>query len=208
MITSELHFSTAGIFSGLNNLQNLTIEPSFRNVCGFTEVEINHYLLPYLESWAKSQALPIQALNTELQAWYGGYYFGKNANTVAIYHPDSLLKAVQKQQLENFWGVSDTPTYIIDQLKRYYSSIEYRLYALERLPVSPDSLGAFDASSVSLSALMFQAGYLTVTAYNAQPSIYYLGYPNHEVSITSQQLIKHLELNFEKTAGHPNTDIC
>lgn len=186
-ITGVTSFSKAGLFSGLNNLQVLTFDAKYDALCGYTDVEIDHYFTPYLADWAQNNNGDVAVIREQLRDWYNGYRFGKKA--IAVYNPFSLTNAMSQQELQNFWIQSGTPTFLIEELKKKYRASEYQLLNPEKFEVTNDTLGAFDIGMVPLPTLMFQTGYLTISSYDAEQNIYHLGYPNREVRTAAQNYL-------------------
>ena len=194
-ITGVTSFSKAGLFSGLNNLDVLTLDEKYNAICGYTDAEIDHYFTPYLADWAKKTNADPTMLREQLKYWYNGYSFSE---TMAIvYNPFSVTNAVAKNKFENFWTQSGTPTFLINELKKKYRASEYRLLNPEKFNITTDALGAFDIGMISLPALMFQTGYLTITNHDAQRNIYSLGYPNREVRTTAQDYLLAIFTNID-----------
>ncbi len=186
-ITGVTSFSKAGLFSGLNNLQVLTLDSKYGAVCGYTDTEIDHYFAPYLANWVQKTDNSAVVLRELLRDWYNGYHFGKK--TVAVYNPFSLTNAMYHQELQNFWVQSGTPTFLINELKKKYRASEYQLLNPEKFEITNDALGAFDVGMVPLPTLMFQTGYLTISSYDAGQDSYNLGYPNREVRTAAQNYL-------------------
>jgi hypothetical protein len=186
-ITGVTSFSKAGLFSGLNNLAILTLDEKYNAICGYTDAEIDHYFTLYLADWAQKTNHNPAILREQLKDWYNGYSFSETITTV--YNPFSITNAIAKNKFENFWTQSGTPTFLINELKKKYRASEYRLLNPEKFTITNDALGAFDIGMVSLPALMFQTGYLTITNHDIQRNIYSLGYPNHEVRTAAQDYL-------------------
>ncbi len=94
-------FSKAGAFSGLNNLETITLDKQWAAVCGYTDQEIDHYFAPYIQAWADQQNISYQQLRQQIKDWYNGYKFG--VDVLSIYNPFSVICALKKQNYENFW---------------------------------------------------------------------------------------------------------
>jgi hypothetical protein len=186
-ITGVTSFSKAGLFSGLNNLQVLTLDDKYGAICGYTDAEIDHYFALYLADWSQKSGSSAMVLRAQLRDWYNGYYFGKK--TDAVYNPFSLTNAMFQQAFQNFWIQSGTPTFLINELKKKHRASEYQLLNPEKFEITDDGLGVFDVGMVSLPALMFQTGYLTIASYDADQDIYHLGYPNREVRMAAQNYL-------------------
>ena len=186
-ITGVTSFSKAGLFSGLNNLAVLTLDSKYGAVCGYTDTEIDYYFKSYLADWAQKNNHDIAILREQLRDWYNGYSFSETIATV--YNPFSITNAIAKNKFENFWTQSGTPTFLIRELQKKYRASEYKLLDPEKFTITNDTLGVFDIGMVSLPALMFQTGYLTITSHDAQRDIYRLGYPNREVRTAAKDYL-------------------
>lgn len=181
LITGVSAFARAGLFSGINNLEVITLVNKFSGICGYTDQEVDHYFTGYIKAWAVRESLPDDELRGQIKDWYNGYQFGKNVPTV--YNPFSLMNALAAQEFNNFWIQSGTPTFLIEELKKYYSQHGNIIVDFESLEVSADILQAFDVGEIPLPALMFQAGYITLSGYDEMNGLYSLEYPNKEVEI-------------------------
>ena len=186
-ITGVSSFTKAGLFSGINNLQVLTLEPNYAGICGYTEEEVDRNLAGYIDQWCEKEGQSKDALRAKIKEFYNGYAFG--ANVVKVYNPFSLMHALHKQRLENFWFQSGTPTFLVHELEKKYRQEEYRLFDPETFRVSRELLASFDVGTTPLPALMFQTGYLTIRDYDAERSLYSLGYPNSEVQDSMQKYL-------------------
>ena len=197
-ITGVTSFSKAGLFSGLNNLYVITLNSAYGAICGYTDAEVDHYFTPYLADWAKKSHSDIISLRAQLRDWYNGYRFGKTVPTV--YNPFSITNAMHQQEFQNFWIQSGTPTFLIDELKKEYRISKYQLLEPEKFEMTSSDLGAFDIGMISLPALMFQTGYLTISSYDQQYDMYCLSYPNQEVRTAAQNYL--LAVFMDTTIGN------
>jgi hypothetical protein len=185
-ITGVSSFTKAGLFSGINNLQTITLNDRYAGVCGYTEQEIVDYFDPYIRVWANNQNISQETLYAKIKEWYNGYHFGKNM--LAVYNPFSFMHALNAQDFTNFWIQSGTPTFLIEEFKREYSKQGDIAVDPEGMEVTEDILQAFDVGAMPLPVLMFQAGYLTITGYDQEYDLYSIGYPNQEVKMAFKGL--------------------
>jgi len=192
-ITGVNSFAKAGLFSGINNLQTITLNHEMATICGYTDLEVNRYFFEYMQAWAKQKQMSYEELRTEIKKWYNGYCFAPDA--ISVYNPFSLMKALKERNFKNFWFESGTPTFLIDQFKKESRQIEYQMLTLEDISISEGTLGIFDVGKTPLTTLMFHTGYLTITGYNDIHRWYTLGYPNQEVK-------KALEVYFLEVFTH------
>jgi Predicted AAA-ATPase/PD-(D/E)XK nuclease superfamily len=178
-ITGVSSFAKAGLFSGINNLEILTLDPQYAAICGYTDHEIDHNFKEHINAWGQRNNISYADLRKEIKAWYNGYSFGHNVPSV--YNPFSVMNAFNKQIFHNFWFESGMPTFLVEILKKEYASFDP-----EKLEVTASALGNFDVGSTPLMALMFQTGYLTIKDYSPERKRYMLDYPNEEVKDSLQ----------------------
>jgi Predicted AAA-ATPase/PD-(D/E)XK nuclease superfamily len=161
-ITGVSKFSRVSIFSDLNNLNDLTIDPRFEGICGITQSEMESHFEEELKKYD-----PIK-----IKKWYNGYHWG---NGESVYNPFSMLNFFIKESFQNYWFETGTPTFLINIAKNQ------KLYDFEKMEVGSTQLAAYDVEHLQLLPLMFQTGYLTIKNYDEEVGIYTLDYPNLEV---------------------------
>ncbi len=164
-ITGVSKFSKVSLFSGLNNLVDITLSPMFATICGWTEDELTRVFARHLEG-----------KNIEdIRRWYNGYsWLGEK-----VYNPFSLLNFFREGIFRNYWFESGTPTFLIELLKER----RYPIPDMERIEVSDTLISAFDVDFIDPENLLFQAGYLTVAGFEQMgaKTFYRLTYPNMEI---------------------------
>ena len=176
-ITGITKFSQLSIFSTINNLKNVTLNPLFAAICGITEDEVKTVLSEDLREMATHNNCTVEEMFQKVKDRYDGYHFA--AVSPDIYNPFSLLNAFGDRQLDNYWFSSGTPTFLIRQLLHFRTDI----MSLEKLEV-PSS--AFDQPTENMHdalPLLYQSGYLTIKNYDREGEIYTLSIPNQEVRI-------------------------
>ena len=175
-LTGVTKMGSLSIFSGLNNLQDISMHPAYVEICGVTEAEIRTFFHDDILSLAVQQSVSPEDVYRELKNRYDGYHFCED--TVGLYNPFSLLNALESRKLRNYWFATGTPTYLVTLLKKN----NYDLSMLEEdVIASGDSLGNI-GSDTNPVAVLFQSGYLTIKRYDAESEMYFLGFPNKEVS--------------------------
>ena len=166
-ITGVSKFSKVSIFSDLNHLVDLTLDPNFAALCGYTQAELEHYFKPFIES------MPNETLE-KMKIWYNGYSW--NAKTF-VYNPFSVLKFFGTKQYRNYWFETGTPTFLVRLLRKKFE------YKLEETIVSDLILESFTLEKfddLDINSLLLQTGYLTIK--NITPhGKFVLNYPNKEV---------------------------
>ena len=176
-ITGITKFSQLSIFSTLNNITNISLQPEFAAICGITGEEIDTQMQPDVTRLAEEYEVTPQEMREMLRDTYDGYRFSRNSPD--IYNPFSLMKAFNQRELQNYWFESGTPSYLIRQLRRFRTDIT----KLDDLVV-PSS--AFDQPTENMRnalPLLYQSGYMTIKGYDRWEQAYTLGIPNKEVRV-------------------------
>ena len=184
-ITGVSMFSKAGVFSGMNNPQNISMDPQFAGICGYTDEELDLYFPEYITAWADSENIPFKEVREGLRTWYNGYRFSEKP--LSVYNPFSILNALHRKQFQNFWFETGSPSFVIKQLQNKYRQKEWALFDLEHFKSSRSLLGTIDMDTIPLPTLLFQTGYLTLASYDKQANNYRLKFPNHEVKTALNQ---------------------
>lgn len=183
-ITGVSKFAKASIFSGLNNLLELSNEPESADLLGYTQEELETFFNDYLIGLAHKQNQSIESTKEKIKLWYNGYQFSKAP--IKVYNPYSIGYLFSSKEFNNYWFLSGTPTFLIEQLKKS----PLKLTNLENNVYDIGMLGTFQLIDLPLETLLFQSGYLTIKEYDEQYNAYRLTYPNAEI----RQSMKLLEL--------------
>ena len=173
-ITGVSKFSKVSLFSGLNNLKDITLDPRYSAICGYTEADLDSVFAPELPGLDREQ----------IRDWYNGYSWRGDEK---VYNPFDLLLLFDSREFKAHWFETGSPSFLIETLfERRLSSL-----ALEEMIGTDDLLSKFDVGDIGTEALLFQTGYLTIAEERklGGKTLYRLGYPNHEVK---QSLNEHL----------------
>jgi len=180
-VTGVTKFAKTSLFSGINNLNDISIKPEADAILGYTYEEINTNFDEYLQQIAVDKPLP--TLLEAMQRWYNGYRFSDKETKV--YNPFSVLYYLKDKKLRNYWFQSGTPTFLINLLRQQYNDLS----DLKKMELDPDSLVSFQINDIPLVPLLFQAGYLTFVDYNANEDKFILGFPNFEVEASFKKFL-------------------
>ena len=176
-LTGITKFSQLSIFSELNNLKNISMDPQFAALCGISVEEVEEQMADYLEDLATAQDMsPTEALKA-LKRQYDGYHFSWPSPD--MFNPFSLLNALQDRRLKSYWFESGTPTFLIEMLRKFN-------VAPSMLKPTKTMASAFDAPTESMTSiipLLYQSGYYTIKEYNRMGDLYMLDIPNNEIRI-------------------------
>ena len=174
LLTGVSKFSKVSLFSGLNNLKDVTLDPRYSAVCGYTDTDLDTVFAPELPGLDRD----------EIRRWYNGYdWLGGEK----VYNPFDILLLFDTRKFKAHWFETGTPRFLIDTLlRRGVASPE-----LDGMVGTDALLSAFDVDEMATEALLFQTGYLTIRDVEecSGRTRYRLDYPNHEVR---QSLNEHL----------------
>ncbi len=187
-LTGVSKFSKVSLFSGLNNLTDITIDPPYSAICGYTEEDLDTVFAPELPGLDRD----------EIRNWYNGYSWRGQEK---VYNPFDILLLFRRQSFEAYWFETGTPTFLIETLL----SRGIGALALDNMLGSDDLLSAFDVDHIATEALLFQTGYLTIiqTEPRGSRTYYRLSYPNQEVRQSlNESLLNHLTGSPAQQAEH------
>ena len=166
LLTGVSRFSKVSLFSELNNLTDLTLDPRYSTICGYTEADLERVFAPELAGLDRER----------IREWYDGYAW-RGADRV--YNPFDVLLLFDSREFEAHWFETATPSFLVETLmKRRVGSVEVECMAGTR-----ELLSTFDVERIEPEALLFQTGYLTIRGEEDRGGrpLYRLGYPNREV---------------------------
>lgn len=175
-ITGVSKFSKVSLFSGLNNLEDITISPRYSALCGCTDEDVDTVFAPELPGLDRE----------EIRRWYNGYnWLGES-----VYNPFDLLLLFRNREFKPYWFETGTPTFLVKLLaeRQVFTPTLGQTVAEDTL------LSTFDVDIIPPEALMFQAGYLTIDSVWKIPGRqeFTLKYPNKEVQASlNDSLLKH-----------------
>lgn len=177
-LTGVSKFATTGIFSGLNNLKDLTVDARYSAICGYTQADLETAFSDYLEG------LDMDAM----RVWYNGYSWTGDT----VYNPFDVLLFLDERIYKAWWFETGTPTFLLKLLAEKPRTLP----ELDGLVTDEELLGSFDIENLRPETVLFQAGYLTIKEWssNSDEGISYrLGFPNREVrSAFSRSLLGNL----------------
>ncbi|MBO8449141.1 MAG: ATP-binding protein [Bacteroidetes bacterium] len=176
MLTGVTKFGKVSVFSDLNNLQDISMDERYADICGISEAELSENFSEDIRNLAEANGQSLEEASIALKERYDGYHFNP-WTSYGLYNPFSLLNTFAKNRYGNYWFETGTPTYLVELLKRY----RYNLYKMANEKVTSKILDSTDASSTNPIPVIYQSGYLTIKGYIPEPQIYELGFPNKEV---------------------------
>ena len=169
MLTGVSKFSKVSLFSGLNNLQDITLKPAFSAICGYTDVDVDTVFAPELTGLDRDT----------IRRWYNGY----NWRGTSVYNPFDLLLLFENREFRPWWFETGSPSFLIKLMaKKGFFTPQLASFTSDE-----ELLSAFDVDHITPEALLFQTGYLTIQKEQQTPAgnwRYTLTYPNREVEVS------------------------
>jgi hypothetical protein len=190
-ITGVSKFSKTSLFSDLNNLNDITLEPEYATLTGYTVHELTYYFDDYLKLIEKKLKLSRNQLIELMRVWYDGYSWD---GVHRVYNPFGTLNFLSHKVFRNYWFSTGTPTFLVKQMR------EKIIYDVENTVTNAIILDKYSLDNIELTALLFQTGYLTVKSMDEMTGDMVLDYPNKEVRQSMYQfLIDDLAYNPRRT---------
>ncbi len=174
-LTGVSRFGKLSVFSGLNNIDDISFDDAYSDICGISEEELLSNFQIGIETLSqKYNTLPEETC-AELKRRYDGYRFSSEGKE--MYNPYSLMKVMDKERYGNYWIESGQPTLLKEQLKHCNADLN----KLINTKCSLEAMKGLDYDNPRPVALLYQSGYLTIKGYDQATDIYTLGLPNREV---------------------------
>ena len=175
LLTGVTKFSQVSVFSGFNQPNDISMDSRYEALCGITGQEMREYFPEPVSALARKDGCSADEMWDVLQRQYDGYHFGTAMTDV--YNPFSILNALAKQELRDYWFATGTPTYLIRLLNRsneHINELAGRFY-------DPAMFVDYKADVERPLPMIYQSGYLTIKEYDRTTGSFLLDFPNNEV---------------------------
>jgi hypothetical protein len=183
-LTGISNFVPISIFSGLNNLENLTMRSNYAAILGFTQEELESFLREHIQKLRESPKESYSVVLDRLKTWYGGYRFTEE--NIVVYNPVSVLNALEHGKFGNYWFEAAMPTFLINLIKER----QYPVPLIETLELTQQDYTVYDVDDLKLEPFLFQTGCITIKDYEEEIDLYHLGYPNQEIKTSFLKMLK------------------
>ena len=177
LLTGVTKFSKVSVFSDLNNLNDISMDHRYTEICGISEKELHQYFQEDIQKMADKYGVTYEEMSERLRQNYDGYHFAPN--TGGMYNPFSILNVLSRLQFGSYWFETGTPTYLVELLQKN----DYALEEMDNIIVGFETISGIDATDTDAIPVIFQSGYLTIKDFDSRFQSYTLGYPNKEVEM-------------------------
>ena len=191
-ITGISKFTKVGIFSGLNNLDDISMSEEYGDIVGYTQQELEDNFSEWLEITAQKKSMSKKELLDKIKEYYDGFSFD---GITRVYNPFSVLKFFKEKYFYNYWYTSATPSFLAKFLKKHEVK-KPDLYRNKEVAINFTDTREIETASVE--SFLYQAGYLTIK--EKDDRLMTLDYPNKEVSSSMDGLYLENMYNIEEYA--------
>ena len=174
LLTGVTKFGKVSVFSDLNNLNDISMDHRYYDLCGISEADLHQYFDDEINGLARANGQTFKQACEQLRLDYDGYHF--TYDTPGMYNPFSILNTLSKQRYGSYWFETGTPTFLVELLQK----TDYNLEQMANVEADSDMLGSIFNDDNPIPVI-YQSGYLTIKSYDNRFGIYKLGFPNREV---------------------------
>ena len=204
MFTGVSKFTKTSVFSGLNQVTDITMKEKYANICGVSVDDLDQYFGDHIRNLLTLKKFQLyENLHDEILAWYDGYSWDGETR---VLNPWSLLSFFDHEKFSNFWYASGSPKFLMDLIREKPAAYT----TLKNYELTEIMLDSVDIANISIEPLLFQTGYLTVKEIidSASDTVYIADMPNHEVrSAFNLHTLSALTANSDAQAYHMQSDI-
>ena len=175
-ITGITKVSHVNIFSGLNQLNDISLTENYSSICGISESELEQYFMPEIEALAERQEMSFEETKAKLAQMYDGYHFTHDVE--GVYNPFCLLKCFSDKDFGSYWFESGTPSLLVKTLQNQPLELTTIINGRK---AKEDQFKNYDPDSKNMLPVIYQSGYLTIKDFDKAKRIYTLDFPNREI---------------------------
>ena len=176
-LTGVTKIGKLSVFSGLNNLKDISMDARYTDICGISEKDLKKYFCESVKELAKANDLTVKETFGQLAEMYDGYHFCEDSP--GMYNPFSLLNTFDSLKFKEYWFETGTPTFLVQVMKE----TDYDVTRLSDEEIDAPSLMDVDTVYHNPIPLLYQSGYLTIKGFDPEFGMYHLGFPNREVRL-------------------------
>ena len=194
-LTGVTKIGKMSVFSGLNNLNDISMDPEYSDICGISSSDLHKYFPEPVKELAERNSQTEDECYSKLKEMYDGYHFSEDSE--GMYNPFSLLNTLQKKRFSEYWFETGTPSFLVKVMQR----TSFDITTLSDEEVDSTLLSSINTVFENPIPLLYQSGYLTITGYDREFGLYRLGFPNSEVKTGFLNFIFQYYIPGEPTSG-------
>ncbi len=182
-LTGVTKFAKISVFSGLNNLTDLTMEKAYADICGYTEEELDFYFSDEFINIAENSKMTVENLRLKIREWYNGFRF--SSRDISVYNPISLMNLLRTGEFKAYWFETGTPTFLTQLMNKEGFAPE----RMESILCRDSDFSTYEVDNLLALPILFQSGYLTIKDFKESNFVYTLGFPNREVKSSFLEIL-------------------
>ena len=194
LLTGVTKFGKVSVFSDLNNLEDLSRNPGYTDICGISGEELLRDFSDDIQELAAANGQTFEQACDQLKTDYDGYHFCPDSP--GMYNPFSILNTFKSRRYGSYWFETGTPTYLVELLKKS----NYDLEEVSHVETDANILDSIFTDDNPIPVI-YQSGYLTIKGYDKRFGIYTLGFPNREVEEGFMNFLLPFYANVNKTSS-------
>ena len=194
-LTGVTKIGKLSVFSGLNNLRDISMLPQYADICGISEADLHKYFGESVRELAAANGMNEEQCYAKLAEMYDGYHFCEDSE--GMYNPFSLLNTFASDKFREYWFETGTPTFLVKIMQR----TSYDITHLTDEEVDSSLLSTVNTAFENPIPLLYQSGYLSIIGYDPEFALYRLGFPNMEVKTGFLNFIFQYYVPGETTSG-------
>lgn len=175
-ITGITKVSHVNIFSGLNQLNDISLNKNYCTLCGISESELEKYFEPEIEKLAEEQEMTVSQAKEKLAVMYDGYHFAHTGE--GVYNPFCLLKCFMEKDFGSYWFESGTPSFLVKTLQNQPLELSTLVNGRQ---ATENQFKNYDPDSKNMLPVIYQSGYLTIKGFEKESRLFTLDFPNREI---------------------------
>ena len=175
-ITGITKVSHVNIFSGLNQLNDISLNKNYCTLCGISELELEKYFEPEIEKLAEEQEMTVSQAKEKLAVMYDGYHFAHTGE--GVYNPFCLLKCFMEKDFGSYWFESGTPSFLVKTLQNQPLELSTLVNGRQ---ATENQFKNYDPDSKNMLPVIYQSGYLTIKGFEKESRLFTLDFPNREI---------------------------
>ena len=195
LLTGVTKFSQVSVFSGFNQPKDISMDARYEALCGITQEELDRYFAEPMADMTTEYRCTPEEMRQKLKLQYDGYHFSKRMTD--IYNPFSLLNALDRNSIEDYWFCSGTPTYLVRLLRHFRENMN----ELTGKYYDREQFIDYKADVEYPLPMIYQSGYLTIKDYSRENDNFLLDFPNNEVKKGFLTVLAADYLNPEEETG-------
>ncbi|TDG95792.1 AAA family ATPase [Cardinium endosymbiont of Culicoides punctatus] len=206
-LTGVTKFSLVNLGSGANIFQgnDVSLKQVFSDVAGYKEEDIKNlfknrfsYVIREMKK-RTGKTYTKEGIMEAIKSYYNGYRFSYDGPF--MYNPNSVLSFFQEGSLQGYWYRTGDPSILLNQMRDEIDRFDLDWEKLRFYVTQDDIMFTQSKKPLSLEALMYQTGYLSIDTYNPANGQYALKIPNEEVRVALTQNIQEVFLDEQKEIG-------